>query len=103
MEHIESFQRRNGVDIGYGPEMDLHPSDGEGRVGKSGIDKTFTLSKMIELAYRTEPRPNIIIKGGPRAKWYLKRFQPNEIESGIEKQRWRDNTRATMWVIKWNE
>jgi len=103
MEHIESFQRRDGVDIGFGIKDEMHPLDREGCVGQAGINKDFTLLQMIELASRMEPRPNIIVKGGPRAKWRLKKFQPHEIDGGIERQRWRNTSGHKMWVIKWKE
>ena len=101
MENIRTINKRNGVDIGY-HESNLRPSDGEGCVGKSGIDKTFTLMNVIEIANRMNPRPNIIIKAGPRAKWYLKKFPRDKIEEEIEKQQWRDTSRATMWIIEWD-
>ncbi len=101
MDHIRYFEKRRGVDVGY-TESNLHPVNGEGRVGKCGINKDFTLIQMFDLAYRMEERPNIIIKAGPNAKWYLKKFNTEIIDSEIEKQnRWRDTTRCTMYIINW--
>jgi hypothetical protein len=103
MEHIRMLQKRNGCDVGYN-SSNLHPSDGEGRAGVSGIDKNFTLGQMIDLAYKMEEKPNILIKAGPNAKWYIKKFDPNVIEEEIEKQRsWRDISRSTMYVIEWDK
>ena len=48
-------------------------------------------------------KPNIIIKAGTRAKWYLKRCPNNLIHSEIEKQTgWRDISRTTMSIIHWD-
>ena len=62
MEHFKSIQRRDSTDVGY-HESNLEPLNGVGRVGRSGIDKTFKLHQVIELAY--EIKANIIIKAGP--------------------------------------
>ena len=103
MEHIKQFQKRQGVDVGYN-SSNLHPANGEGRVGVRGINKDFTLVQMIELAYKMEQKPNILIKAGPNAKWYIKKFDPSVIEKEIEKQQsWRDVSRCTMYVIEWDE
>jgi len=99
MEHVCTMEKRHGVDVGY-HESSLEPLNGVGRVGKNGIDKTFSLEKIIQLAY--EIKANIIIKGGPNAKWYLKRINLDTLEAGIEKQKWRDCSRATMWILKWD-
>jgi len=100
MEYIKTFQKRKGVDIGYTND-NINPKNGEGCVGKSGINKDFTLLQMIELAYSMEEKPNILIKAGPHAKWYLKIFDTRVIESEIEKQNWRDTSRCTIYVIEW--
>jgi len=101
MEHIMTFQKRIGVDIGY-HSSNLHPVDGEGCVGKSGIDKSLSLEKVIEIAYKMEDKPNIIIKSGKNAKWYFKSFPKDEIENEINKQNWRDTSRCTMYIIEWD-
>ncbi len=95
------YEKRQGADIGYHCD-NIHPSDGEGCVGKSGIDKTFTLERIIDLAYKMVEKPNIIIKAGPNAKWYLKKFPKDLIEMGIQKQNWRDVSRSTMYIIEWD-
>lgn len=100
MESIKSLRRREGVDVGY-HSANLHPKDGEGCVGKAGLSKTLPLEKIIEIAHKMETRPNIIIKAGPNAKWYLKHFPISDIDREIEKQSWRDTSRATMWIIEW--
>ena len=101
MENIRRIEKRIGVDIGY-HKSNLHTVNGVGRVGKSGIDKNYTLNQVIELVSEMTPRPNIIVKAGKNAKWYLKRFPINDIDVGIEtQQQWRDTSRATMWIIEW--
>ncbi len=95
------MRKRQGVDVGY-HSANIHPADREGCVGKNGIDKTFTLEKMIDLAYKMPNKPNIIIKAGPNAKWYLKRFPKDVIESEIQKQTWRDTSRCIMYIIEWD-
>ncbi len=103
MEHITKFEKRQGADIGY-HNSNLHPANREGCVGASGIDKSFTLERVIALAYQMDERPNIIIKAGSNAKWYLKRCPKDEIDGEIEKQQnWRDVSRCTMHIIEWDE
>ena len=102
MEHITQVEKRIGADLGY-QESNLHPENGEGRVGKSGLDKNLSLERILEIAYKMEKKPNIIIKAGPRAKWYLKRCPKDLIDVEIEKQRnWRDISRSIMWIIDWD-
>ena len=100
MENIMKLEKRVGCDVFYGNKFNLEPLNGVGRVGKSGIDKSFTLEKLIQLAY--EIKANIIIKGGPNAKWYLKKCNIEDISMEIENQTWRDTSRCTMWIISWN-
>ena len=103
MDNIKQFQKRLGCDVGYN-SSNLHPTNGEGRVGVSGIDKNYTLGQILELAYKMEQKPNILIKAGPNAKWYIKKFDPSVIEEEIEKQNsWRDITRCTMYIVEWDE
>ena len=104
-ELVTKIEKRIGVDVGYN-ESPIHPPDGskdaEKRVGKRGFMKTLTLDDMIGIASRMEERPNIIVKGGKNAKWYLKRFPKDIIEKEIENQQWRNNVKnCTMWVIEW--
>ena len=104
MEHITSFEKRIGVDVFYGNEYNLHPANGEGRVGVNGIDKSFTLDRVLSLAHTMPEKPNIIIKAGPNAKWYLKKCPIGEIGDEIERQqKWRDTSRCTMYIIVWDE
>jgi len=103
MNHIKELKRLDGVDIGY-HKSNLHPKNGEGCVGKSGINKDFSLVQVIELAYKMEERPNIIIKAGQNAKWYLKKFYLDDLDSfdrEIKKQSWRDTSRCKMYIIDW--
>jgi len=98
MNYIKSMNKRYGVDVGY-HNSSLETLNGEGRVGKLGIDKTYTLDKVIKLAY--DIKANIIVKAGKNAKWYLKKINLENIENDIEKQKWRDTSRVTMWIIEW--
>jgi hypothetical protein len=102
MEHIKFIEIRKGVDIGY-HNSNIDPIDREGCVGVSGINKTFTIEMVLQLAYKIENKPNIIIKSGPNGKWYLKRFQKEVIDQEIEKQKWRDTSRCLMYIVDWNE
>lgn len=81
-------EEKKGVDIGY-TSSNMRPEDGEGCVGKHGIDKDYSFDQVREIAYRMKPRPNIIVKGGKNAKWYLKYFPEETIEHEIEKTSWR--------------
>jgi len=98
MQHFVSIHKRNRADVGF-IGADIDPLNNKGKVGKRGIDKNFTLEKLIELAYEVDA--NIIIKSGPNAKWYLKKFPIHDIENEISKQSWRDTSRTTMWIIEW--
>jgi hypothetical protein len=102
MEHINFMQKRTGSDLGY-HKSNIHPHDREGCVGKSGLDKNLSLGEILEIAYKIHDKPNIIIKAGPRAKWYLKRCNKELIDEEIQKQRnWRDISSSTMWIIDWD-
>ena len=100
MEHIKTIERRTGVDVGY-HSSNIHPIDREGCVGTNGINKSYTFEMVLELAHKMDNKPNIIIKAGKNAKWYLKYFQKDKIEDEIEKQKWRDTSRCTMYIIDW--
>jgi hypothetical protein len=113
MEHVRKYERRPGADIGF-HSSNLHPATSQAPPAaapresvcprkNSGINKNFTLDEMIKMAYNMVEKPNIIIKAGPKAMWYLKSFPKDVIESGIEKQKkWRDVSRKTMYIIEWD-
>jgi len=84
-----------GCDIGFiCSDINEHPNgdDWDGakhRRGKSGFDKTLSLTKMQDLA--DEVNANIIVKNG-NGKWYIKRLQDTSdysIQQLTEKQAWR--------------
>jgi hypothetical protein len=101
MDHIRTFRKINGVDAGY-HESNIHPANGEGRVGARGIDKNYTREQIFELAHKMNPRPNIIIKAGPNAKWYFKIVPIQFLVAEIQKQSWRDTSRCVMYVLEWD-
>lgn len=101
MEHLKSMHKKIGCDVGY-HSSNLHPKDREGCVGKQGINKDFTFEQVLALAYKMEEKPNIIIKAGPKAKWYLKKFDLQTLDEEIEKQKWRNVSRSIMYVIEWD-
>jgi hypothetical protein len=101
MDHVKTFRKIYGVDAGY-HESVIHPANGEGCVGARGIDKTYTRDQVFELASRMDPKPNIIIRAGPNAKWYFKILPIQSLVTEIQKQRWRDTSRCTMYVIEWD-
>lgn len=101
MEHITSFEKRIGADLGY-HSSSIDPNH-EGRVGRHGFDKSLRLDQILKIAYELEQKPNIIIKAGPNAKWYLKNCEIQNIDEQINiQQRWRDTSRCTMWIIVWD-
>jgi len=102
MEYTKIVEKRKGVDIGF-TTSNIRPIDSEGCVGASGIDKSFTLEMVLKLAYKMENKPNIIIKAGPNAKWYMKICQKELIEQEIKKQKWRDTSSCLMYIIEWDE
>lgn len=104
MENVKDIQIRNGVDAGY-HNSNINPIDREGCVGARGLDKSYTLEQVLTIAHKIEfsNRPNIIIKAGPKAKWYMKRFDKAMLENEINKQKWRDTSRCTMYIIDWKE
>ena len=90
MEYIKKLERQDGVDIGFHDEIHKH-----------GHDKTISLEQIVKIAYNMDEKPNIIIKAGKNAKWYLKKCPVNDIPNKINKQKWRDTSRCTMYVIEW--
>jgi len=97
MEHIRSIVRRDATDVGY-HESNIRSLNDVGKVGKRGIDKTYSLARVLELAREVDA--NIIIKAGKNAKWYLKRFPVDDLDREIAKQDWRNTSRCTMWVVE---
>jgi len=101
MEFVAARTTMEGVDVGF-HSSNLHPKDGEGCKGKRGLDKLLTLEQVIAIAYKMEEKPNIIIKAGKNAKWYLKRCPKELIENKIKTQQWRSNVKhCTMHIIDW--
>ena len=101
MEYFKKIEKRNGCDVGW-HGSNIQPIDREGCVGASGIDKSYTLDMVMKLAYKLDNKPNIIIKAGPNAKWYMKKVHVDEIDNEIEKQKWRNTSRCTMFIIDWD-
>ena len=42
-----------------------------------------------------------LIKSGKNGKWYLKYCIADKIDEQIEKNKWRDCSRITMYIITW--
>ena len=101
MEYFKKIEKRNGCDVGW-HGSNIQPIDREGCVGAGGIDKSYTLDMVMNLAYKMDDKPNIIIKAGKNAKWYMKKVPVVEIDNAIEKQKWRDTSRYTMYIIVWD-
>ena len=103
MEHFTNIEKRLRCDIGR--SNGLHPPDGKWRVGKEGFNKDLKLNDMIELAYTMEnPRPNIVIKGGKNAKWYLKNCLIEELDQKIERAKCNGSriaavNRAKLYIV----
>lgn len=100
-KHTMDYIKIEHADLKWG--KNLHPADGEGRVGKQGIDANYTLDMLKAIAFRMPEKPNIIIKAGKNAKWYIKKCPKNEIIIEIEKMRnsvYGENTKlATTYVL----
>jgi hypothetical protein len=106
MEHVEKCISRHGANLKHG--RDLHPADREGCVGNRGIDKTYTLERVVAIAFKMPRKPNILIKAGVNAKWYIKECHPDRIEFEIEKARvaprgGKSVHLCTMYIITWKE
>ena len=106
MNRFSNIVKLRGCDVG-GDNTNVQPNNGEGRVGKACIDKTFTLERVIDIAYRTPGKPNIIVKAGKNAKWYLKNIEPTLIERMIEetnRSSWHKDVRnRVMYIIEWDK
>jgi hypothetical protein len=101
MNQVNNIEVRRGVDVGY-HSSNVHPIDRDGCVGKQGINKLFTFEMVLKIASKIDEKPNIIIKAGENAKWYLKRCQKDLINDAIISQQWRDTSRCIMYIIDWN-
>jgi len=101
MDHVKTFRKINGADAGYHDSV-VHPANGEGCVGVRGIDKNYTRDQVFALAHSMNPRPNIIVRAGPNAKWYFKIVPIQSLVGEIQKQHWRDTSRCTMYIIEWD-
>ena len=100
MEHARKIERMDGVDVSFGKDNQLiNIENSPEREGASGYNKNCSLAKMFELAYQT--KANIIAKGGPNAKWYLKKIDLDMIQEKIRKQEWRNTSRVKLWIINW--
>lgn len=100
MDHVKTFRKINGVDAGYHDSV-IHPANREGCVGARGIDKHYNREQVFDLAHRMNPKPNIIIRAGPNAKWYFKIIPIQSLVAEIQNQTWRDTSRCTMYVLEW--
>ena len=101
MQYFKSIEKKLGCDVGF-HSSNLHPTDKEGCVGKAGIDKSYTLDMVINLAYKIPNKPNIIIKPGPNAKWYMKQIPLHNIDQATETQKWRNTSHCIMYIIVWD-
>jgi hypothetical protein len=100
-KYVKKLEIKEGADAGYHDSV-VHPANGEGRVGKRGINAKYDIVRVFELARTMDPKPNIILKAGPTAKWYFKIIPIQTLDEEIQKQQsWRDTSRSTMYVIEW--
>jgi hypothetical protein len=105
MELAKDVKNKKCCDVSFG--KDIEPINREGCVGKNnGIDKTYTFEQVMRLAYKMDDKPNIIVRAGKKAKWYMKKCPLNTIDEKIEKQQWRQKDRDQlkyydMWIIEW--
>lgn len=85
----------------------LHPMNGEGRVGKQGFNKELTIEQVVAIASKMPEKPNIIIKAGVNAKWYIKKCDIANIDLEIKKNResvyGKNSHRCTLHMLEWNE
>lgn len=94
------YKISEGCDVGW---PNIHPKDNEGCVGKGGIEKSYTLDEVIHLAKKMDDKPNIIIKSGKNAKWYIKKGPVDKINDAIKnRQNWSGISRYTMYIIVWD-
>ncbi len=105
MEHIKRFEKKYGIDVGMNNSVE--PENREGCVGSRGIDKNYTLDMVFKLAYNMNVKPNIVVKSGSNAKWYLKCIDKDLIEDlkkdKVEIPKWRDTSNCILYIIEWDE
>ena len=100
--HIKNIEQQHGCDCRHGSDLhSLPPENDRDRIGKSGYNKSLTLEALQDKAYNTNPRANIILKGGPRGKWYLKYCEINTIADRT--RRTKVTKGFTMYVISWDD
>ena len=102
-ELVKKLERYEGIDIGWSvsnPEREYMGAHEERR-GKNGFNGELDLDQMLAISYTFEPRPNVIVKGGPNSKWYIKLIPINEVHD-FDKQKWRSGLKnALLWIIEW--
>ena len=105
MDYFKYIEKRKQSNLKHGD--DKHPQNSKQnvypRIGVSGYDKNLKLNDLIEIAYNNfdNPKPNIIVKAGPNAKWYLKYCNYNDLDHEIDKVSFNNKCRCTMYIIKW--
>lgn len=105
MDHFQYIEKRKQSNLKHGD--DKHPKNSlknvYPRVGVSGYDKNLKLNDLIEISYNyfDNPKPNIIVKAGQNAKWYLKYCNYNDIDHEIDKVSFNNKCKCTMYIIKW--
>tara|TARA_R110001599_G_C12009913_1_gene637907 strand:+ start:65 stop:475 length:411 start_codon:yes stop_codon:yes gene_type:complete len=106
MDKIKTLRKIRKADVGWNRD-NMQPDDREGCAGK-GFDKTLPIEALIKIAYKMNPRPNIITmtvaKRAPyKGQSYMKLFPLDTIDKEIEKRR--NNCfgcdRCIMYIIEW--
>jgi hypothetical protein len=90
MDHIEIQQ----ADLGRGGDLAKHSAE-------------MTLDEVKKIAYDMHQKPNIIIKSGPNALWYIKKCPPEKILEKIAVWRQKEGRKCrhlrTMYVLLRND
>lgn len=84
-----------------GDRQCLHHEYGKDRGSICSYPNTNTLNDILNILKnwpKNREKPNLIIRGGVKGKWYLKYRPINEIES-FKKER----KNHTVWVIEWKD
>ena len=95
LTQIKYFEMKQGVDIGYHISNIPHPQHLN---SYRGYNKHFKLDKIVRIA--KDLKANIIIKTGKNDKWFIKKCPKEFIQNEIEKQKWRDTSDYTMYIIE---